>query len=64
MKEQTVTDYRKLNSFVVLMGNPDSGKWSVAVQAPTQEDAREHFLALKAEKIPTILIDTTDFVTF
>jgi len=59
-------NYRRLNKHLVLIGDPESGEWSIAVSADHEhkEVAREKYLELKADKTPTIFITTSDYVVF
>ena len=50
-------------SFLVLLGDVDSGDWTVVVNTHDKEDAEQEFEKLKADGTPAIFIATGDFVT-
>lgn len=52
-----------MHKYLVLVGDPDSGEWTTAVQSTNKELASEELDALKEDGTPTILIFTGDYVT-
>jgi len=50
-------------SFLVLLGDIDSGDWTVVMNSHDEEDARTEFEKLKSDGTPAIFIATGDFVT-
>lgn len=53
-------------SYIVLVCDTDSGKWSVAANTPFEESADEFINDLKEQNDPTpfIKIVTSDFIQF
>lgn len=49
--------------FIVLVGDEESGDWTVVVNTANKDVATTEFLDLKADRTPAILICTGDFVT-
>lgn len=50
-------------SFLVILGDIDSGTWTVVVNTHDKEDAVQEYEKLKADGTPAIFIATGDFVT-
>ncbi len=50
-------------SFLVILGDVDSGAWTVVVNTHDEKDARTEFEKLKADGSPAIFIATGDYVT-
>jgi hypothetical protein len=50
-------------AFLVLLGDPETGVWTVAVNSSDKEEAKQEFDLLKEDGTPAIFIATGDFVT-
>lgn len=51
------------NKYLVLLGDEETGEWSVAVNSADKQDAHSEYIDLKRDGTPAIFIATEDFVT-
>jgi len=49
-------------SYFVLVGDPDSDCWSIAVNSKLRNEAVVEYNLLKSDGTPSIFIDTSDFI--
>lgn len=53
------------DKWIVLVGDPDTNEWSVAVNAVQEHKAREFYdeMRMSGDQTPAIVLYTGDFVT-